>query len=424
MARREPVKRNRSGEIPGGKSSPGRGTGRAMAAGRKDPTWKAFESAVAGVLAVLKDGQFVTLSRKRTNYFVQFASRGRAGLRAEAVSNTYLKGKARLGKAQVAALERLGWNQATRTGGETKGGGSPNFFRDCARRVKPAVPSRLAIATLRTVFGVRRPSELEYWASTLQGGEIILPTLGIAQDRRARKRDVRLPKDALADANLSAGRATAAWLTGEGLGSATEKLRVREGEDPIPAPLLDQWRQMLLKATTRAVQSADAVLACFNGEHGLTPVEPPALVDRGAAHVAEAERACRALARLALGVTSHTEWCEETARLERAAVLALSRAGVTVEEEGIVFLGRERSELVSEAAGLLCWMLTQQGCSQEIGNPRAGRPTLKVTVDEKSNLLIRAKDECAAWDAPVTVIEPARYIAEFLSENGGVPLDA
>jgi hypothetical protein len=104
-------------------------------------------------------------------------------------------------------------------------------------------------------------------------------------------------------------------------------------------------------------------------------------------------------------------------------VLVLSGAGVRVEEEGVVFLGHERSELVTEAAGLLCWMLTQQRCGLVIGPPRTGRAALDVIVDGESNLLIRKNDEEQAWGAPVTVIEPARFIADFLSEHLEVPLD-
>jgi len=521
------------------------------------------------VLPALEDGQFLILVRKRTNYFVQFASSGRAGLRAEAVSNAYLKGKARLAAKQVAALQRMGWNNVSRDEKEAGAGGSPNFFRDWDRDVDPALAADFAVATLRKVYGVRRPGELEYWASAHTGGEIILPTLGIPQDRKAKKREsagaeaplpfarisspeqltgevsralaamveketfepdedgefslrtgrsvvyirvrddepaVRIysfvasgvrrgpalletindfngkynyvrfgagddfvvvaldlhcatfvrrgllaavaclcdvadqvnkelegrfgadvaphPGDALAEANHSAGRATAAWLTGQGLASAAEKLRTEEGEAPIPAPLIEQWRQKLLESTTVAVQSADAVLSQVNGEVKLKPEDLVALVGRGAEQAAEAERCCRALARLALGITSHTNWCEETARLERAAVLVLADSGVKVEDEEVVFFGRDRSELVSEAAGLLCWMLTQQSCERVIGNPQAGRSALKIAVDDRSNLLIRQNGDEQAWEAPVTVLEPARYIADFLVEQGWATPDA
>ena len=69
-------------------------------------------------------------------------------------------------------------------------------------------------------------------------------------------------------------------------------------------------------------------------------------------------------------------------------------------------------------------MLTQQRCGLVIGPPRTGRSALDVIVDGASNLLIRKNGEEQAWGAPVTVIEPARFIAEFLSAHQELPLDA
>jgi hypothetical protein len=59
-----------------------------------------------------------------------------------------------------------------------------------------------------------------------------------------------------------------------------------------------------------------------------------------------------------------------------------------------------------------------------IGDAQAGRPAIELVVDDKSNLLVRHGGEERRWDAPVTVIEPAGYVADFLSEHGGMPPDA
>ena len=525
-------------------------------------SWATFTNALAGVLRVLRDDQFLILQHMRSRYFVQFAADGRTGLRAEAVSNTYLSRKKKLDDTKMAKLQRMGWNSPG-----PKRNQSPNFYRDWNKATESSAAADLAVVTLRRIFGVARPSELEYWAFAVKGGEILLPTLRINQERRTAKkqkpkgeplatsissreellaeistslksilktkdivadndgdfpvgtkhgtvyvrvseknpsvrlfsllvRDVR-PEPALLDAlnrlnteyryltfehdrgfvvirfdlwcspfvpahfsgaldtfcsvvdevandlrsrfggdenvagadplwaaNLSAERATVAWLKGEGLARASDIMRLRDASSPIPAPVIDQWHQKLVEATTNSVRAADAVLEHINKEARFTPKQLAAQVARAAEEANAAERCCRTLAQLTLGITSHTEWCDETARLERAATLVLARSGVQLEDEETVFLGRDRSELVTEVAGLICRMLTQQRCGKMIGDAQAGRPAIELVVDDKSNLLVRHGGEERRWDAPVTVIEPAGYVADFLSEHGGMPPDA
>ena len=280
MVKIRAAKRDRSRRSPGvtsGRSRDTSATGAARRAARTAPTWKAFTDAVASVLTVLEDGQFLILARKRTNHFVQFAGVGRGRVRAEAVSNTCLEGPARLDPKRIATLRKMGWNDASGPGEKIPACGSPNFFHDWAVKSSSVAAAELAVATLRRAFGVRHASDLEYRAATVAGDEILLPTLGIPRYRSVVKRksaDAEGPSfsriasreqlagevsGALAEANRAAGRATAAWLTGEGLASATERLRTRGGEETIPAPLLDPWRKMLLESATQAVQAADGL---------------------------------------------------------------------------------------------------------------------------------------------------------------------
>lgn len=236
--------------------------------------------------------------------------------------------------------------------------------------------------------------------------------------------DATTEDDPLLSANQAARRATAAWLTGEGLAGAIETMRASVSEERIAAPELEGWRSRLVDATTAACRSADAVLDAVNKETPLSDEEVEAEVARAHRHAALAQRSCRAIAQLALGVTSHTAWTDATARLERAATLVLFHAGIDVEDEDIVFLARDHAGLVTESAGLICRMLTQQDCAWTIRAPGLGATGIVLAVDGSSNLLVRHAGHERRWSAPVRVREPATYIAELLSLHGALPTDA
>ncbi|MEW6338931.1 MAG: hypothetical protein AB1625_16205 [Acidobacteriota bacterium] len=230
--------------------------------------------------------------------------------------------------------------------------------------------------------------------------------------------------DPLLDVNQSARRATAAWLTGEGLALAVETMRASVSEERIAAPEFEGWRSRLVEATTAACRSADAVLDAVNNEAPLSEEEVKAEMAHADRQATLAERSCRAIAQLALGVTSHTAWTDETARLERAATLVLYDAGVDIEDEDIVFLARDHEGLVTELAGLICRMLTQQDCTWTIRAPGVGATGIELLADASSNLVVRHAGVERCWSAPVRVREPATYVAELLSLHGSLPTDA
>jgi hypothetical protein len=111
-------------------------------------------------------------------YFVQFAQGGRAGFLAEAVSNRYLTGAAQLSPAQEDAMAGLGWqfpdHHATKP---------ENFSRQWPMPAPFAEAARLAIGTLRQVYGVGQSADLVYRRFTREGHDFAEPGLGIDAER-------------------------------------------------------------------------------------------------------------------------------------------------------------------------------------------------------------------------------------------------
>ena len=97
--------------------------------------WPAFVQKLTGVLKRLKEDQFLILSVKHSNRFVQFAAQGAVGMRIETTSDSYLKEPERLGKRDISALIDAGWQPPTGSPDESTPDrdpdGSPNFFAGC-----------------------------------------------------------------------------------------------------------------------------------------------------------------------------------------------------------------------------------------------------------------------------------------------------
>ena len=154
--------------------------------------WERLARAVAEALAVLSEDQCLILSAKRRGYFVQLVSLGEDGVHAEAVSNSWLRPKHVLDAGQMALLGRLGWAVPNVTRAQIDAAeeadddeaerptGSSNFFRDWDGPAPFAAIAELVMTTLRDVYGIRRPEQLEYVAFAPGPREILLPTLGIA----------------------------------------------------------------------------------------------------------------------------------------------------------------------------------------------------------------------------------------------------
>jgi hypothetical protein len=146
--------------------------------------WNDFTERLAAELVRLPVDAYVTVQGAGGFAYVQ-AVRHPNGLAGEAVSDTFLGERLRLNRAQIRHLITLGWR-------EPDGHSRVNWWHDLVlpADVGLATPAQLAdrdrlaarmVATLREVYGVRSPDELEYRAvqNGRGGGPIALPGLGL-----------------------------------------------------------------------------------------------------------------------------------------------------------------------------------------------------------------------------------------------------
>jgi len=132
--------------------------------------WVDFTDNLAVALEALDEDEWLILSVKNSNRFVQFAAQGSRGMRAEATSDFYLPEDQHLTQEQYTMLLEIGWNAPTNLPdqlelGGLKPDGSPNYFLDVARPVPFDLMANLAVITLEVVFGAGSPGRLEYEAS-------------------------------------------------------------------------------------------------------------------------------------------------------------------------------------------------------------------------------------------------------------------
>ncbi len=101
---------------------------------RVSSAWGPFAGKLASVLEQLREDQFLIISTKRSNRYVQFAGQGAFGIRAETVCNQYLPASDQLDAAQIATLQGFGWQLPTgspdKATPERDPDGSPNFYID------------------------------------------------------------------------------------------------------------------------------------------------------------------------------------------------------------------------------------------------------------------------------------------------------
>jgi hypothetical protein len=154
-------------------------------------SWSTFARGLARTLHALHDGDFLIVAHARINYYVQFAHGGARGLRAEAVSNTYIEPPhAVLTTAQYDTLRALGWQQATQYPPEDARAlhdppGSPNFFRNVSTADGFAPLAAVVTTTLRDVYGIRSPQSLRYHGFHNVHGPFACPDLPVRPRREA-----------------------------------------------------------------------------------------------------------------------------------------------------------------------------------------------------------------------------------------------
>jgi hypothetical protein len=150
--------------------------------------WPGFVQRLAIVLGRLQEDQYLIVSRKRANGYVQFAGQGQWGLRAECVSNQYLPATHQLDEHQLAALRELGWRDPTgappELAQERDPDGSPNHFVDWPAQAPVAGLAELAARTFAEVLGVAHPGSLAYEAFDSQGQAQVFAELGLRRVAR------------------------------------------------------------------------------------------------------------------------------------------------------------------------------------------------------------------------------------------------
>jgi len=164
-----------------------------------DP-WALFAHTLEACIGAMEEGEILILSRRTANQFVQLFHKGDMII-AEAASNSYIEPPPfLLNTRQYARALDMGWRPPTMTGEDfdglqklqamgvvehsTEPDGtkyeSPNFHV-----LFPLDASSLAwflIETLRRVYKVRKPSDLQYRSFEADDGtQIKWPTLGLAR---------------------------------------------------------------------------------------------------------------------------------------------------------------------------------------------------------------------------------------------------
>jgi hypothetical protein len=146
-----------------------------------DRAWTDLEAALAQVLGDLDTDDFLVISHRTSQVFVQFAAQGRDGMRVEAVSNEYLEAGSQLSRRAIRAMRSAGWNAPTHDAATEDvthpEAGSPNFYLDVEHPVPFLTVARLALRTVREIYGVRHPRQLQYDAFDDAGIQIRFPSL-------------------------------------------------------------------------------------------------------------------------------------------------------------------------------------------------------------------------------------------------------
>ncbi len=178
--------------------SPCKKAGRSLA-------WPEFEQKLGSVLESLEEDQFLIISIKRSNRYVQFAAQGSFGIRAETTSNSYLAESEKLDSRQVKELIAAGWKVPTGTPGKSTRqadpDGSPNFYTEFAYPVSFDALAKLTVQTFTEIYSIPHPGDLEYEAFNAEGVQISLTELGLRKASRRKKSKNTVQRDNVGDGN-------------------------------------------------------------------------------------------------------------------------------------------------------------------------------------------------------------------------------
>lgn len=175
------VKANMDGDL-----SPRRHTIR-----RVSKDWTPFGRQLAQVLSLLEEDQFLILSAKRGNRYLQFSCQGSWGMRVEVTSNHFLKGDERLTRREMAWLSAHGWNAPTgkpeQATPDRDPDGSPNYYIDFPTAVPTSDIVGVVIDTLIHGLALPYPGALSYESFDSDGGVLEFQELGLKPTPRQSK---------------------------------------------------------------------------------------------------------------------------------------------------------------------------------------------------------------------------------------------
>lgn len=167
-----------------GKSSTERDDSQRQHAGRCiSRDWDPFARNLDQVLSRLEEDQFLILTAKHGNRYLQFSCQGHWGMRAEVASNHYLEGDDRLSRKEMSWLRNHGWNaptgKPTQATPEKDPDGSPNYYIDFPALVPVADIASLAVETLIHGLALPYPGALSYQSFGNNGGPLVFDELGL-----------------------------------------------------------------------------------------------------------------------------------------------------------------------------------------------------------------------------------------------------
>src|ERR1035437_2500095 len=145
-----------------------------------DMSWEQFEGRLEAVLGRMAARSYLILSSRADGeivYYVQFAQGGRGGFRAEAESNNFLAGRWALSPAQEEEFAGLSCQCPM------PGDSDLNFMRQWPTPAPYAEIARLAVRSLREVYGIERPAELVYRRFGERGADVGAAGSGVLPER-------------------------------------------------------------------------------------------------------------------------------------------------------------------------------------------------------------------------------------------------
>ena len=242
-------------------------------------------------------------------------------------------------------------------------------------------------------------------------------------------------------ANQHAARATEYWLVGRGLAAEAQDLLMAPMEGNSPAPGLFSAVRLLGDDCTESCNAADTVFMLLRQEHEAGVEEKlSAAVEASSAAATEVGRWMRRIAALCIGLSANLTFTDETARSDRAAVVALKMVGepMNLVDDGLWHNSTRFDEFSTELGGDLGRMIIDHDCVLIVEGTGAEESfRIELEVDSVGNLTARLSgaEELdtsalielgwteadgtyqADWDDPLPISNPVWLVVSTLEEH-------